>query len=168
MTCWPSSAPTSGAEVTTAKVTLTADSADASGRLFTRGSARFLPSFTRLGDPADMVLIEQAPARVTFDGTGPAVQLFPCDLIGPQGEDAPGWAYTVYYDGCPGNPQPWSFQLLSTAGSTQRLSSLAAAPAVQAWGALMPWPAGTPSDGAVPVWRDGALSWSGAVIITPS
>lgn len=153
--------------MTTAKVTLTVDSADISGRLFTRGSARFLPSFARLGDPADQLTLEQAAARVAFDGRGaPAVQLFPCDLIGPQGDSGPAWAYTMYYDGTPGNPQPWSFQLLSTDGGTQRLSSLAVAPTAQTWATLMPWPAGTPSPGSVPViGSDGVLRWSSAVIL---
>lgn len=115
----------------TQKVTLTVDSADASGALFTRGAVRILPSFTRLGDTADQVLIEQAPARVVFPAAGgpPSVDLFPNDLIGPQNAGGPGWSWTVYYDGCPGNPRPWSFYLLSTGGAAQRLSGLAEVPA---------------------------------------
>lgn len=118
--------------MTTQKITLTIDSATADGRFFTRGSARIVPSFLRLGDPADQVLIEQSAARVTFGGdwrTAPTVSLFPNDLIGPQNDDGPGWTYTVFYDSCPGNPPPWSFYLLSTGGILQRLSSLAAVPA---------------------------------------
>lgn len=139
--------------MTTQKVTLVIDCASADGTPFTRGAVRVLPSFTRLGDPADQVLIEQAPARVSFAGctTAPSVDLFPNDLIGPQGVSAPAWSYTVYYDGCPGNPQPWSFQLLSTGGTVQRLSSLAQSPVAQAWQPYMPAPAGTATPGYVPV-----------------
>jgi hypothetical protein len=122
--------------VTTARITLICDSGTADGALYTRGALRIVPSFTRLGDTADQVLIEQAGVRVTFPETGgpPSAQLFPCDLIGPQDDDGPGWRYTVYYDGCPGNPPSWSFLLLSTGGSTQRLSGLAPADApVSPW-----------------------------------
>lgn len=116
----------------TQKVTVTLDSASAGGTLFNRGSVRILPS-ARIPDETDQLLLEVAPVRVSFPKTGgpPTVDLFPCDLIGPQGDDGPGWSYTVYYDGCPGNPASWSFQLLSTDGSEQRLSSLAEAPVVQ-------------------------------------
>lgn len=112
----------------TAKVTLVIDSADAAGNLLTRGAVRIIPS-QRISDPADSVLVETAAVRVQFSGncgTAPSVNLFPSDLIGPQGVSAPDWSYTVYYDGCPGNPQPWSFHLLSTGGASQRLSSLTA------------------------------------------
>lgn len=119
-----------GEAVTTQKITLTCDSATADGKFFTRGALRILPSFTRLGDTADQVLIEQAGLRAVFDGrTAPTVSLFPNDLIGPQNEDGPGWTYTAFYDNCPGNPQPWSFYVLSANGTAQRLSALAAVPA---------------------------------------
>jgi hypothetical protein len=109
--------------MTTQKITLTVDSATPDGRLFRHGAVRILPSFTRVGDPGDQVLIEQAPARVQFGGrVAPTVMLFPTDLIGPQPQ---GWNYTVYYDGCPGNPQPWDFYLNSGDGPAQRLSALA-------------------------------------------
>lgn len=154
----------------TQKVTLAVDSATVDGKLFTRGSARILPSFSRLGDPADQVLLEQAPARVVFPGDGgaPVVDLFPCDLIGPQQDDGtPGWTYTVYYDGCPGNPQPWSFYLLSTGGAVQRLSSLAAVPAAQPGQMYVPLPDVPPGSATkvlglssasplVPRWVDGS------------
>lgn len=116
--------------VTTAKVTLVIDSADAAGNLLTRGAVRIIPS-QRISDPADSVLVETAAVRVSFSGncgTAPSVDLFPSDLIGPQSGGSPAWSYTAYYDGCPGNPQPWSFHLLSTGGATQRLSSLSALP----------------------------------------
>jgi hypothetical protein len=111
----------------TAKITLICDSGTADGNLYTRGALRIVPSFTRLGDVADQVLIEQAPVRVFFpeeDGP-PSVDLYPNDLIGPQNQDGtPAWAYTVYYDGCPGSPPQWSFWLLSTNSSEQRLSGM--------------------------------------------
>jgi hypothetical protein len=115
----------------TQKVALTCDSATPDGMVFTHGLLQFVPSFTRLGDPSDQVLIEQAAARAVFDdsGTPPVIDLFPCDLIGPQDGDNPGWTYSVIYEGCPGNPPPWSFYLLSTGGDAQRLSSLAEVPA---------------------------------------
>lgn len=111
----------------TAKVTLVIDSADAGGNLFTRGAVRIYPS-QRISDTADGVLVETAAVRAQFstDGTAPAVDLFPNDLVGPQSGGTPAWQYTLYYDGCPGNPQPWSFRLLSADGTTQRLSSLTA------------------------------------------
>jgi hypothetical protein len=115
--------------VTTARITLICDSGTADGALYTRGALRIVPSFTRLGDTADQVLIEQAGVRVTFpecDGP-PSAELFPTDLIGPQPQ---GWQYTVWYDGCPGNPPPWNFYLLSTNGATQRLSALAEVPGI--------------------------------------
>ena len=117
--------------MTTQKVAVTCDSGTADGVLFAHCALRFVPSFTRLGDPADQVLIEQAPAHAVFDdsGTPPVVDLLPCDLIGPQDDDGPGWTYTVFYDGCPGNPPSWSFYLLSTNSAAQRLSSLAEVPA---------------------------------------
>jgi hypothetical protein len=113
--------------MTTSKVTLVIDSADATGTLLTRGAVRIIPS-QRVSDTADGVLVETAAVRVQFTGCGtaPSVDLFPSDLIGPQSGGSPEWSYTVYYDGCPGNPQPWSFHLLSTDGATQRLSSLTA------------------------------------------
>lgn len=113
--------------MTTAKVTLTIDSADATGTLLTRGFARIRPS-QRVSDPADSVLVETAAVRVQFTscGTAPSADLFPNDLIGPQSGGSPAWSYTVYYDGCPGNPQPWSFHLLSAGGAAQRLSGLTA------------------------------------------
>lgn len=112
--------------MTTSKVTLVIDSADAGGNLFTRGSVRIYPS-QRIADAADGVLIEPAAVRAQFSSNGaPSVDLFPCDLIGPQAAGVPAWQYTVYYDGCPGNPTSWSFRLLSADGATQRLSSLTA------------------------------------------
>jgi hypothetical protein len=109
--------------MTTAKVTLIIDSADATGTLLTRGAIRIIPS-QRVSDTADGLLVETAAVRVplTGCGTAPSVSLFPNDLIGPQGVSAPDWSYAVQY----GNPQPWSFHLLSTSGASQRLSSLTA------------------------------------------
>ena len=152
--------------MTTEKVTLTVDSADITGALFGRGSARIMPS-ARIPDAADQLLLEQAPARVTFTGSGaPQVQLYPCDLIGPQQDNGtPGWAYTIYYDGCPGNPQPWSFYLLSTDGDSQRLSGLATAPASQPGQQYLPAPSGERVAGAVPMWNGTELVWSTAVIL---
>jgi hypothetical protein len=130
----------------TQKITLTVDCATADGKLFKRGSLRVIPSFARLGDTADQVLIEQAGVGASFDGrTAPTVALFPCDLIGPQADDGPAWSYNVYYDNCPGNPQPWSFQLLSTNGTAQRLSSYAASPVAQTWAPYLPAPASAPA-----------------------
>jgi hypothetical protein len=113
--------------MTTAKVTLIIDSADATGTLLTRGAIRIIPS-QRVSDTADGLLVETAAVRVplTGCGTAPSVSLFPNDLIGPQGVSAPDWSYAVQYENCPGNPQPWSFHLLSTSGASQRLSSLTA------------------------------------------
>lgn len=136
MKYWRSSALTWAADMTTQKITLTADCATPDGRPFRRGAVRFLPS-QRIADSTDSVLIEAAPARCVFPAlqlvpgawgestrtwTFPTVDLFPCDLVGPQDGSTPGWYYTVYYDGCPGNPAPWSFYLLSTGGTAQRLS----------------------------------------------
>lgn len=132
--------------MTTQKVTVVLDIADIGGNLFSRGSVRIFPS-VRLPDPADQVLLEQAPARASFGRTGPpGVDLYPNDLIGPQnGNGTPGWTYTVYYDGCPGNPAPWSFYLLSANGGTQRLSELAAVPAAQPGAQYVPLPNAPPS-----------------------
>lgn len=152
-----------GETLTTQKVTLTVDCATPDGKFFVRGSVLIIPSFTRLGDPVDLVLIEQAGARAVFDGDpgkAPVVDLFPCDLIGPQTGDGPGWSYTVYYDGAPGAPQPWSFCLLSTGGTDQRLSSLAQMPAA-ATVAVYLAVQGTPVTGAVPtVQSDGTVAWA--------
>lgn len=151
----------------TQKVTLVLDSADAEGNLFTRGSVRIFPG-ARIPDAADQVLLEAAPARVSFPKTGgpPSVDLFPNDLIGPQQDDGtPGWTYTVYYDGCPGNPDSWSFYLLSTDGAEQRLSSLASVPAAQPGAQYLPLPAGNRVAGAVPVWDGTQLVWSTAVVL---
>jgi len=114
----------------TAKITLICDSGTADGNLYTRGALRIVPSFTRFGDVADQVLIEQAGVRVTFPGCDgpPSAELFPTDLIGPQPQ---GWQYTVYYDGCPGNPPAWNFFLESANGATQRLSELVAVPGLE-------------------------------------
>lgn len=137
---------TEGETLTTQKVKLTVDSATPDGRYFRRGGVRFMPS-VRIADSADDVLIEQAPAYVRFGdpfpgggewgtewgapgsgpwgsaGAAPTVDLFPCNLVGPQSDGSPAWHYTVYYDArCPGSIQPWSFVLLSTNGTTQRLS----------------------------------------------
>lgn len=112
--------------MTTTKVTLVIDSATADGNPFTCGSARIFPS-QRISSTADGLLVEIAPVRARFSRCGPpSVELFPCDLIGPQAGGIPAWSYTVYYDATPGPPSSWSFRLLSTDGATQRLSSLTA------------------------------------------
>jgi len=159
--------------VTTPKVTLILDSADITNKPFRYGRVRIVPS-TRIPDPADSGLLEMAGAEVRFDKIGtPQVDLFPNDLIGPQGDTLPGWYYTIYYDECPGTPRPWSFYVLSTNNTPQRLSSLAATPVVQPGTMVMPRPAGIPTANQVPkaigdgsqnsVWGNESGSGSGTV-----
>jgi len=110
------------------RVAVTIDSADIFGNQFKTGRIRLVPS-QRVSDTVNHMLLEMTEATVWFDRTSkPVVNLYPNDLLGPQNDDAtPGWSYRVYYDDCPGNPQPWSFNLLSTDGPDQNLSDLAVA-----------------------------------------
>ena len=118
--------------MTTAKVTLIVDSSDIQGNPFTYGAMHFVPSM-RIPDPDGEVLLEVAEAIARFGGSGiPQIDLYPNDLLGPgQSDGTPGWVYTVEYHECPGNPSSWSFYLLSTNGTPQRLSSLAETPVAQ-------------------------------------
>jgi hypothetical protein len=138
--------------VTTERITLVLDEGGADGNLIVRGSAVIVPSL-RFPDPADQMIIGQAPVRAVFGASGsPQVKLYPNDLIGPQQEDGnPGWAYTVTYDSSvPGAPAPWSFWLLSTGGSPQYLSDLASVPPAQPGQQYVPLPQNTPAVGDVP------------------
>jgi hypothetical protein len=110
--------------MTTTKVTLTLDEADAAGNPLSSGSVRIVPS-TRFADTADSLIVGQVPVRADFTSAGaPTVELYPNDLVGPQSGGSPQWAYTIYYDSVPGNPPSWSFQVLSTNGDTQSLHAL--------------------------------------------
>src|ERR1700761_2517473 len=118
--------------MTIQKVTLIANCTDIQGNPFTYGYLRFNPSM-RLPNTDDNLLLEQAEAFARFGLDGPpAVELYPCDLLGPQQDNGtPGWTYTADYEGCPGNPKEWSFYLLSSNGNTQYLSDIAETPAAQ-------------------------------------
>ncbi len=128
----------------TPKVTLVLDEGDAGENPVTCGSVRIVPS-QRLPDPADQLEIGQAPVRARFGDSGPpSVELVPNDLIGPQQPGGnPGWSYTIYYDGVPGDPEPWSFWVLWSDGPEQRLSDLAEAPVEQAGQRYLPLSGGT-------------------------
>jgi hypothetical protein len=114
-------------------VTLILDGTAATGALADDGQAVIVPSVTQLPDPADEMLVWPIPVTRSFGGSQrPQVQLLPNDLYGPQQESGlPGWTYDISFPGVPGDPEPFSFYLLSTNGSTQYLSALAEVPAAQ-------------------------------------
>jgi len=136
----------------TPKVTLILDSTDFEDKQFSYGQIRLLPSM-RIPSPPDQALFEQVEAVAHFSKNQvPQLDIYPNDLIGPQQEDgSPGWSYKIYYDGCPVNPTPWSFYLLSTDGFSQRLSSLAETPVEQPGQRYSPLASGTPNQGDVQI-----------------
>ena len=111
--------------MTTTKIALTLNEGGPDGTYLKSGSCRIFPS-ARFADTADDLIVGIVPIRAQFSADGPpVVNLLPNDLVGPQNGDTPGWSYTIYYDGYPGNAlAPWSFQVLSTGGDSQNLSSL--------------------------------------------
>lgn len=155
--------------MTTAQyVTVVLDRYDGAGNPIVRGSASWSPSMD-LPDPADMMLVGQAPVTAAFRaGSLPTVKLIANDSIGPQGESAPGWTWNLAYYGVPGNPAGASYYVLSANGATQYLSALATTPAAQPGQQYLPLPSGTAAAGAVPMWNGTALVWSTAVILDES
>lgn len=158
--------------MTTPKVTLIADEGDATLAQLAQGKIVIAPS-QRFPDPADALIVGMAPRTLAFHaGAVPQLDLVPCDLVGPQqGNGLPGWTYSATYFRVPGYPDgyQWSFYLLSTNGSPQRLSSLAQVPAAQPGQQYLPLPSGTKVPGAVPVVQaDGSLAWSTAVMFDTS
>lgn len=148
--------------MTISKIIVTLDSADDAGALFTRGSVRILLNARTPVPGGSGPLLEVAPARAQFDGHGaPVVSLYPNDLLtAPNDDSSPGTQYRIFYDGCPGNPQPWSFYVLSTNGGAQLLSGLASAPVALPGQMYLPVPSGTPQPGDVPVYAgNGTLVW---------
>jgi hypothetical protein len=137
------------------KVTLILDSASIQGGQFRYGRIKLRPSM-RIPDTTDHQLLEKVEVSASFNRTSvPQVDIYPNDLIGPQQDNGfPGWAYTVFYDQCPGNPQPWTFYVLSTDGigpdNPQRLSDLAEAPVAQPGLQYLPLPnGGNPTAGKI-------------------
>jgi hypothetical protein len=108
----------------------------------TTGGVSIAPS-ARLPDPADQLIVGQAPVTAAFRAGGaPSVQLVGTDQVGPQPN---GWTYTVTYVNVPGNPAPWSFYLRYADGAVQNLSALAQVPAVQPGAQYLPLSGGTMS-----------------------
>lgn len=106
----------------TQKITLTLDEGTPYGAYITGGSA-FVALSARTPDPADSMIVGQAPAEAQFTALAPpSVQLYPNDLLG-NGTTT----YTITYNGVRGNPRPWTFRLLSVNGTAQRLSAILAA-----------------------------------------
>lgn len=132
--------------MTTAQyVTVVLDRYDGSGRPIVGGAAWWTPS-QELPDPADMMLVGEAPVPARFLGSAPVVKLIANDSIGPQQEDGtPGWTWNLSYSGVPGNPPAASYYILSTNGTTQYLSSLASTPAAQPGALFVPLPNTPPS-----------------------
>lgn len=154
--------------MSTPKVTLIADEGNSGLQQLAQGKILIAPS-QRFPDPADELIIGMAPRVMAFHaGVVPQQDFVPCDLAGPQqGSGLPGWTYSATYFGVPGyqDGYKWSFYLLSTNGSPQRLSSLAAVPAAQPGAMYLPLPTGAaPADNQVPavtVNEDGSyfLTW---------
>lgn len=128
------------------------DRFDGAQNQYVRGSGWFRPSL-EFPDPADQMLIGQAPVPFAFrSGALPFVEVIANDTAGPQQDDAtPGWSWVVEYDrDVPGCPQGGSYYVLSTNGSTQRLSELTTAPVAQPGAQYLPLPSGSaPSPGDV-------------------
>lgn len=118
--------------MTASYVTVTLDLTDGSGYPLTRGMASWTPSM-QFPDPADQMLVSQAPVTAVFRAGSPAtVRLIANDTAGPQQSGGtPGWSWQVTFAGVPGNPPPASYYVLAVNGATQRLSELATAPVAQ-------------------------------------
>lgn len=150
--------------MTIQKTTLIVDEADASGNPLAIGNAFIAPS-ARIPDPVDGLIIGEPPLVAAFHpGVFPSLPLYPCDLVGPQqGNGLPGWSYNIWYTGnTPGTPGPWSFYLLSTNGTPQRLSRIAPTPVAVPGALYLPFPVGSvAANGQVPaavVAEDGSVS----------
>jgi hypothetical protein len=143
--------------VTAEYVTLVLDRYDGSGNPIVKGTASWAPS-AELPDPADMMLVGQAPVTASFRaGSLPTVKLISNDSIGPQqGNGTPGWAWNVTYDGVPGSPAAAGYYILSTNGTTQYLSALASAPVAQ------------PGQQYFPVNGTGAAGYAGTGSLAPN
>lgn len=122
-----------GAAVTAVLVKVIIDRFDGAQQQYVRGSGRFRPSL-EFPDVADQMLVGRAPVPFSFrSGSLPFVMVIANDTAGPQQDNGdPGWSWVVEYDReVPGCPQGGSYWVLSTNGTTQRLSTLATAPVVQ-------------------------------------
>lgn len=150
--------------MTTAQyVTLVLDRYDGAGNPVTRGTASWAPSM-ELPDPADQMLVGQAPVTATFRaGSLPSVRLVSTDSIGPQPD---GWTWTVTYDGVPGSPPPASYYILAANGATQSLSALATVPAAQPGQISVPLPPGAPPAPGL-LWQASGAGYAGTWV-TPA
>lgn len=125
-------------------VTVILDRYDGSRGLITQGMASWSPSM-ELPDPADRMLVGQAPVTAGFGSDSPpSVQLVPNDAIGPQqGNGTPGWTWDVTYQWVPGAPATASYYVCAGPAS---FTATDAAPSVFTWtptGALTTLPNGT-------------------------
>lgn len=134
-------------------VTVILDRVDGAENPYVKGTVTWTPS-QEFPDVPDQQLVGMAPVTATFAvGRQAQVKLIANDTAGPQqGNGTPGWTWNVTYSSdTPGQPAAASYYVLSTNGSTQRLSSLAEVPAAQPGAQYLPLPSGTPQAGQVPV-----------------
>lgn len=116
--------------------------------LVRKGYCQIIPSM-RFPDTTDGLIVGRITADAFFDRSSeaPYVMLLPCDLVGPQTDDGPGWNYLIKYStDFPGRPQTWAFNLLSTNGSEQKLSDLATVPVARPGQQYIPIPSGSAPD----------------------
>lgn len=118
------------------------DEAGPDKKLAERGFCLISPNM-RFPDTLDGIIVGRIAARALFSRReSPSVMLIPNDAVGPQRSDGtPGWHYNISYStDFPGKPRPWSFQVLSTGGSVQKLSDLLAMPIVGEITGRVDWP----------------------------
>jgi len=140
-------------------VNLIMDLYDGTGAPLNSGYARMYPDVP-LTISADDQYVPKVPINAPFQAVrSPTVTILATDNV----DISPnGWAWNVDFVGVPGNPSSATFFLPFANGATQYWSSIPPAIFPPVPSTIMPYPAGIPSEGNVPIWHSaggGTISW---------